>query len=53
VKIQEIEEKLAEIRTEYGNNDGVIPDVFEPTWINSITDIQFDPDREVTVFTTD
>lgn len=53
MKIQEIEEKLSEIRTEFGDNDAVIPDSLEPTWINAITGIEYDRDRDVTVLSTD
>lgn len=53
MKLSEIEEKIAEIRTEYGDNEAVTPDVLEPGWICAITDVQFDHDRQVTVFSTD
>ena len=53
VKLSEIEERIAEIRTEFGNSDSVIPDQLEPGWINSITSIEYDHDRDVTVFSTD
>lgn len=53
MKLNEIEDKIAEIRTEFGNVSGVIPDQLEPGWINQITSIEYDHDREVVVFTTD
>lgn len=53
MKLSEIEEKIGEIRAEFGNSDSVIPDQLEPGWINSITTIEYDHDRDVTVFSTD
>lgn len=50
MKLREIEERCAEIRNEFGESDACIPGELEPTWLNTITSIEFDHDRQVTVF---
>lgn len=42
-----------EIENEYGNLQVVVPDALEPGWINPVTLVEFDHDRQVVVVSVD
>lgn len=53
MKLSEIEDRIAELRAEFGNLRAVSPDALEPGWVCDITSIEYDHDRELAIFTTD
>jgi hypothetical protein len=42
-------EKLAELVNEFGDFKLQTPDLLEAKWLNDVTDIRYDPDREAII----
>ncbi len=51
MKISEIADRLEDIRGEFGDVEGYVPDQLEPTWRCLISSVEFDPDSQSVVVT--
>jgi hypothetical protein len=49
----EIRDKIDRIVDEFGDGPLYLPDALEPAWLNKISDVEFDHDKQVAIATTD